>query len=194
MVTTRPIEAFKGAPKHQLDILVRLGVPIADAADVQDVGVDLQGLREGLRAGIGGMAPDEFDLVVDAVIGYGLSGPPREESAHLIDLANELNSPILSLDTPSGVDTATGVIHEPAVRAAATLTLALPKEGLRSPQAARHVGELYLADIGVPPVVYAHQGLELDVGPLFRHSDILRVPESARPTRRPLSFTRRCRQ
>ena len=123
----------------------------------------------------GDMAPDEFDLVVDAVVGYSLSGPPRGESAHLIDLANELNSPILSLDTPSGVDTTAGVVHEPAVRATATLTLALPKEGLRSPQAAQHVGELYLADIGVPPVAYARHGLERDVGPLFHRSEILRV-------------------
>ena len=54
---------------------------------------------------------------------------------------------MLALDVPSGVDTATGTVFGPAVRAEATLTLALPKAGLKSRAAREHVGELYLADI-----------------------------------------------
>jgi NAD(P)H-hydrate epimerase len=56
-------------------------------------------------------------------------------------------------------------------QAAATLTLALPKAGLLTPAAAPYVGELYLADIGVPPQLYA--GLGLEVGPLLAQDEIL---------------------
>jgi len=108
----------------------------------------------------------------DLIIGYSLAGAPRGPAAQLINGANAHSAPILSLDTPSGLDTSTGLVYEPAVRATATLTLALPKVGLRAPEAAEHVGELYLADIGVPPELYA--GLGLQVGPVFAQSEIIR--------------------
>lgn len=80
---------------------------------------------------------------------------------------------MLALDTPSGLDAGSGVISTPAVRAAATLTLALPKVGLLTPEAPPYVGELYLADIGVPPQLYA--GLGLEVGALFAQDEIVRL-------------------
>ena len=61
----------------------------------------------------------------------------------------------VSLDAPSGVDAGRGEVFEPSVNAIATLTLALPKVGLFDPDAARKVGELYCADISVPPGLYA---------------------------------------
>ena len=82
---------------------------------------------------------------------------------------------MLSLDAPSGVDTASGEVYEPAIEAAATLTLALPKEGLRGDRAKEHVGELYLADIGVPPELYARPSIGLEVGPVFAADDLLRI-------------------
>jgi NAD(P)H-hydrate epimerase len=115
------------------------------------------------------------DVIVDAIIGYSLSGAPRETAARLIDSANSRDAPILSLDTPSGVDTSTGQIFEPAIRATATMTLALPKRGLRPAVDAGVVGELYLADISVPPQLYAGPGLELEVEPLFALEEIVRV-------------------
>jgi NAD(P)H-hydrate epimerase len=61
------------------------------------------------------------------------------------------DGPALALDVPSGLELATGSVHEPAVRATATLTLAAPKHGLEAHPA--HVGALYLADISVPSTV-----------------------------------------
>jgi NAD(P)H-hydrate epimerase len=113
------------------------------------------------------------DLLVDALIGYGLSGPPTGMSATLIRAANESRIPILALDAPSGLDTTTGTIHDPCIRAEATLTLALPKVGLLSPAARAVVGELYVADIGVPPSVYAAMGLA--VPRLFAGADVIHV-------------------
>ena len=57
---------------------------------------------------------------------------------------------VVALDTPSGLAVSTGESPGRSVTAAATLTLALPKRGLRN---APGVGDLHLADISVPPAV-----------------------------------------
>jgi len=101
--------------------------------------------------------PTEADLVIDALIGYSLSGDPRGRTGELIEWANHQAAPVLSLDVPSGLDTTTGIIGDPCIRATATMTLALPKAGLDL--APTVVGELYLADISVPPSVYTVFGL-----------------------------------
>ena len=155
VITAKPQEEFLGVPEHQLDIVDRLEIPITDMHEPTVL--------------------SEVDLVVDAIIGYGLSGPPREDAARLIRLGNEYGSPILSLDAPSGLDVTKGTASEPTVRATATLTLAIPKVGLRSAEAAEYVGELYLGDIGVPPELFAGHGLAYGVGPIFAREEILRV-------------------
>ena len=116
----------------------------------------------------------QADLILDALIGYGLSGDPRGAAATWIERVNTANRPILALDAPSGLDTTTGTPGNPCICATATLTLALPKTGLLTPQARPYVGELYLADISVPPGLYRHLGLE--VGNLFVRDTILKVP------------------
>lgn len=126
--------------------------------------------------GAGIPAPGEaFDAVLDGLIGYGLRGPPRGTTAQLISWANGQHAPIIALDVPSGVDASSGLAHEPAIRARATMTLALPKKGLALAGAKARTGELYVADIGVPPEVYARSEFGLEVGPVFAHSDIVRL-------------------
>ncbi len=115
----------------------------------------------------------QADLILDALIGYGLNGNPRGPVAEWIMRVNAANRPVLSLDTPSGLDATTGVPGLPGIRATATLTLALPKTGLLTPEARAFVGDLYLADISVPPELYRRLGL--DVGPLFADDTIIRI-------------------
>ncbi|HEX9676745.1 MAG TPA: NAD(P)H-hydrate epimerase [Anaerolineales bacterium] len=106
--------------------------------------------------------PARADLIIDALIGYGLRGDPRGKAAEWIERLTGAGRPILALDTPSGLDATTGRPGSPCIRAAATLTLALPKTGLLAPQAQPFVGDLYVADIGVPPELYQMLGLEVD--------------------------------
>jgi NAD(P)H-hydrate epimerase len=113
----------------------------------------------------------QTDLVIDALIGYGLTGDPRAEVAHWIERANLARRPILALDTPSGLDVTSGVPARPCMRATATLTLALPKMGLFAETARPFVGHLYLADIGVPPELYEQMGLR--VPPVFAAAEIV---------------------
>jgi NAD(P)H-hydrate epimerase len=114
------------------------------------------------------------DLIIDGLIGYSLQGAPRGRAAELIKWANRQTAPILSLDLPSGLDATSGEVLKPAIQARATLTLALPKIGLAQ-ALAPVVGELYLADIGVPPQLYAQSGLNLIVGPIFQEGSIIRL-------------------
>ncbi len=151
---TKPDDEFTPVPGQQLDLLRRMGLTIGSADGVESVGT--------------------LDAILDGVIGYSLQGAPRGEAGTLIRWANEQAAPVLSLDVPSGVDTTTGTVFEPAIRATATMTLALPKEGLRAPGVEDHVGELYLADISVPPALY-NRFLGIEVGPIFAQSEILRL-------------------
>ena len=114
-------------------------------------------------------------LIIDGLIGYSLRGAPRGSTARLIRWANGQQVPVLALDVPSGMDSTTGVAYNPVIRAAATLTLALPKVGLMLDSTRQQVGELYLADISVPPELYQRPPLELEVGHLFAQSDIIRL-------------------
>ncbi|MFQ5705066.1 MAG: NAD(P)H-hydrate epimerase, partial [Gemmatimonadales bacterium] len=60
------------------------------------------------------------------------------------------------------------------IRATATMTLALPKTGLQTETAKDYVGELYLADIGVPNSLYREIGLD-KIPLLFSHQDVIRL-------------------
>lgn len=156
VLITKPDEGFAPVPARQLWILRRMAVEVGSPETA------VQGSRP--------------DLIVDGVIGYSLKGAPRGTAGELIRWANAQDSPVLALDAPSGVDTATGTVFDPAIAATATMTLALPKEGLRAPGVEAQVGELYLADISVPPSLYAAPALGLQVGHIFSESDIVRLP------------------
>ena len=66
-----------------------------------------------------------------------------------------------------------GQICQPCIRAAATMTLALPKIGLWAIGAQAITGAVYLADIGVPETVSTSLGL--DGGPIFARQDLFRI-------------------
>ncbi|MFQ5434763.1 MAG: NAD(P)H-hydrate epimerase [Anaerolineae bacterium] len=158
---TKPDADFAPVPGHQLDILRRMNVPVGLAGEVDG----------GSQTDVGETAV----LIIDGIIGYSLQGSPHGSAATLIQWANSRSAPILALDAPSGLDTTTGTVYEPAIQAAATMTLALPKAGLLADHVAHQVGELYLADISVPPALYAGPALQISVGPIFAANDIVRV-------------------
>ncbi|MHB9150160.1 MAG: NAD(P)H-hydrate epimerase [Thermoleophilia bacterium] len=150
-------ETYTGVPGQEVEILRRLGVPMSVAAP----------------------PPEDVDVVIDALVGYGLQGRPRGTLAALIEASAWDGAPIVSLDVPSGLDATTGEAAGVVMRAAATLAIALPKAGLVTPEAAAFTGELYLADIGVPPQLYRTPGLDLEVGPLFSRADLIHLTPRA---------------
>ncbi len=155
IVLAQPVEEMRGVPKLQLTILEWMGLPI-----------QMRGTQTAELFA-------KSELIVDALIGYSLRGAPAEPVASLIRVANASDRQILGLDLPSGLDGDTGLPSEPTIRAAETLTLALPKRGLLNPVARPWVGRLHLADISVPEAVYRRLGIS--VGPIFARSDIIAV-------------------
>ena len=148
-VVANPVQIRK-VPAHQLHILEKMGLKNQGVPRLEDT-----------------------DLILDALIGYGLIGNPGGPVAAWIERMNASKRPVLALDTPSGLNTTTGVPGIPCIQATATLTLALPKVGLLTPEAQSVVGDLYLADISVPPELYRRLGLE--VPPLFVHNPIQKI-------------------
>jgi NAD(P)H-hydrate epimerase len=108
-------------------------------------------------------------LILDAIIGYSLAGAPRGPALDLIEWTNAQSAPVVALDAPSGLDSTTGLAPGASVRATTTMTLALPKSGLD----ADTVGDLWLADIGIPSEVYRR--VEIDV-PVNLFGATYRVP------------------
>lgn len=107
----------------------------------------------------------ETDIIIDAIIGYGLTGKPYGIPAHIIKVLRKLNSQsVISLDIPSGLNADDGIVNRICVRASATMTLALPKKGLLLNESREYVGDLYLADIGVPYELYKEMGLSFQTG------------------------------
>ena len=69
-------------------------------------------------------------VVVDALLGTGFEGAPREPLAGAIAAINAQPAPVVACDVPSGVDASTGEVEGEAVRAAVTATFHGSKLGL----------------------------------------------------------------
>jgi NAD(P)H-hydrate epimerase len=136
------------AATHQLAVLRAIGVPV-------DESVDISGC----------------DLIVDGLLGFSTTSPPTGTTAELIRIANMAAVPILSIDLPSGLQASSGEPFDPTIRATITLTLGLPKTGLLADAARPTVGDLWVADIGIPLAAYAATGIT--VGPLFAVDEFL---------------------
>lgn len=90
------------------------------------------------------------DLIVDGLLGTGLSGPVRAGQAVLIDTINQSGLPVLALDIPSGLSADTGAVLGTAVRADITVTFVGMKRGLLTGAGPALCGELYFEDLAIP--------------------------------------------
>ena len=134
----------------------------------------------GMLRDAGELESVEPGLIVDAVIGYSLQGTPRGVARRMIEWTGSQEAPVIALDVPSGIDSTTGQHGGAYVRATSTLTLALPKTGLDSAA----VGDLWLADLGIPAEVYRR--LPIEVPPqLFNHRFTLRLQRGHAPPLQP---------
>ncbi len=155
VILTKKIAEYKNITAQQLNIIQMMEIKIHEAGDTQNL--------------------NSPGLIIDGIIGYSLSGKPSGTAAGLIKWANNQNSPILALDVPSGIEVENSVAYEPSIKATATLTLALPKSALYQANIRRQVGELYLADISVPPALYAKPPLQINIGQIFAKNEIIRL-------------------
>ena len=99
-------------------------------------------------------APDllaEGEVIVDALLGTGLHGPPREEVARVIRDINNSGRPVLAVDVPSGLDSDTGVPPGDTVRADCTVTFVGLKTGLFIGNGPEFAGTVFFDDLEIDP-------------------------------------------
>jgi hydroxyethylthiazole kinase-like uncharacterized protein yjeF len=89
-------------------------------------------------------------VLVDGLLGTGLSGAPRERQARAIQAAGRSGVPVFSLDAPSGVDASTGAVPGATIHADVTVALGWPKLGCLLHPARAVTGRLIAVEIGFP--------------------------------------------
>ena len=89
-------------------------------------------------------------VAVDAILGTGFSGAPREPARSAIVALSEADVPVVAADVPSGVDASSGAIEDVAVRADATATFHQAKPGLWVHPGKEHAGRVRVIEIGIP--------------------------------------------
>jgi NAD(P)H-hydrate epimerase len=91
---------------------------------------------------------NNFDVIIDGMLGTGVKGRLREPFAKAVEVINSSNSYVVAIDIPSGLNPDSGE-YITAVRADLTITFHKPKPGLLRTEL---VGELVVKDIGIPPL------------------------------------------
>ena len=116
------------------------------------------------------------DLIIDGLMGYGFTGKPTDKMVKCINMINDSGIPVLALDTPSGLDLNTGKPGSPTIKAKNTMTLALPKLGLFKLVASKYIGDLYMADISIPPEMFKSMGLQVNgLSKAFMENTVVKI-------------------
>jgi len=133
------IEDLAGEAASNCHIAEQMGLPIFENPD-----------PAALKAAL-----DTADLIIDAILGTGISGEVRGAAREAIEVINRSMAPVISVDIPSGVSGDTGQVMGMAVQADRTLTFGLPKIGHYCYPGRDHCGEIELVDISLPAMLVA---------------------------------------
>lgn len=144
--------AAKGDALANLEMADRAGVPI-------DYSRNVKRLRKSVA---------ECDLVIDALLGTGARGELKPDYADAVGVMNLSGVPVIAVDVPSGVNADTGAelgpterledVGKAAVKAETTVTFGLPKVGIVTYPGAWCVGDIVVADIGIPEAAFRSCG------------------------------------
>ena len=120
-----------------LQILLNMKIPVKEIFDIPGVNSILKELHN-------------YNILVDALFGTGLSGDVREPFKTLINGVDNLNKPTISVDIPSGLDCNTGKILGAAIKATKTVTFAAAKKGFYLGEGTSYTGNVTVTDISIP--------------------------------------------
>jgi NAD(P)H-hydrate epimerase len=121
------------------------------AANARQRWIDMGGRSQPLSGELAGQP----DVIVDALMGTGLSRPLEGRLRKAVEAINANRAPVLAIDIPSGLGADTGAKLGAAVRAEVTITFIGMKCGLLTGQGPEFCGKLVFNDLGVPGAVYA---------------------------------------
>jgi len=129
---------FKGAARKNFEIVSRMPIEMSRVSSIDSVLPEVLGC----------------DAIVDAIFGTGLVRRVSGAYKDVIELINESQRVVFSVDIPSGINGNTGEVMGVAVKADYTVTFGLPKLGNMLYPGHDHCGELYVSHISFPPVLY----------------------------------------
>jgi len=151
---------FKGAAKKNFEIVSRMPVEMSKVSSIDSVIPELL----------------DCDAVVDAIFGTGLVRKVSGIYKDVIQLINESQSTVFSVDIPSGINGDTGEVMGLAVEADYTVTFGLPKVGTMLYPGYEHCGKLYVSHISFPPALYNSHAIKVAI------NNPVELPERARDT------------
>jgi hydroxyethylthiazole kinase-like uncharacterized protein yjeF len=151
--------------EHGGDVIV---VTVADASRLPPAAAAALSRLRSSGADTTAEPPSEAPaLVIDGMFGVGLARALEPPYSQWVDWANATRTSILALDVPSGLDAATGIAHEPVIRATATATFIALKPGLLTNDGPDCCGELSIHALGIDEA-FAGAGTRLEWRPLAR--------------------------
>lgn len=159
------VYCFGNKDKLKGDALVNYNIIQNMNMSVKD---DIDLFREELKSDV---------LIVDALLGTGLSGEVREPMLMLINIINNSGREVLSVDIPSGISSDTGEILGAAVKAIETVTFCLPKYGHIVGEGRKHTGKLTLGGISIPQECVIEENIKTTVNDDRYPLNILRTRE-----------------
>ena len=136
---------FKDAAKKNFDIVNKLQINVID---LQDVSLALETVKKS-------------DAIIDAIFGTGLDRDIKGEYEDVINMINESQKTVFSIDIPSGINGDTGQLMGTAVKADYTTTFGLPKIGSLLYPGFEQGGKLYVTHISFPPVMQNSDHLKI---------------------------------
>jgi hydroxyethylthiazole kinase-like uncharacterized protein yjeF len=138
---------FQGPAKINYDILSRMSIDLCQLKDLEPA-------RNAIV---------DCDIVIDAILGTGLSRNVEGLYREVIELINAGQKPVLSIDIPSGVHGDTGKVMGAAVKADVTVTFGLPKLGNVLSPGYELGGKLYVSHISFPPSLHQSDSLKIEI-------------------------------
>lgn len=142
-------DEISGDALTNYNILKNMNMPIEFVASLDDI-------RE--------LEYEPPDILVDALLGTGIKGAVKGFAKEVIDFINKnIETKVIAIDLPSGLEASSSQVAGSAIRADITVTMALPKRCHAMYPAKNFVGELYIADIGIPPFVLSQEDVKVEM-------------------------------
>ncbi len=149
---------FRGSAKRNFEILSKMPIEMSRVHSVDSIRSQIL----------------HSDAIVDAVFGTGLVRGVSGIYKDVIQLINESQSTVFSVDIPSGINGDTGEVMGAAVKADYTVTFGLPKPGNMLYPGYEHCGKLYVSHISFPPALHDSDSIKVAI------NSPVELPERAR--------------
>ncbi len=115
---------------------------------------------DNLKVNITPKLEKDYDIIIDALFGFGFQGKPDSNTEEILNTANLQKAIKISVDIPSGVECDTGKVESTAFMADYTYTFIGLKPCFMLPQGSNYCGKVEVIDIGVPITEYTYQTLK----------------------------------